>query len=68
RATFTTRDGGTVERTLNIADTTENLGMKYLTVEDIDNGAPGSYKVKIYGEGEYSGSLTCTYKVENPKK
>ena len=63
KAAFTTRDGRTVERTLKVTDTTEKDGIKSLSFDDIDNGAPGTYKVTIYGEGEYIGSITYTYKV-----
>ena len=63
RAVFTTRDGGSVERTLKATDAIEDNGIKSLTFDDIDNGAPGTYKVTIYGEGEYTGSITYSYKV-----
>ena len=64
RAVCTVRDGGSVERELSFSKAVDDSGKKCITLNDIDNGSPGTYKIEIYGAGEYTGKVTLNYKVE----
>ena len=57
--TCSTRQGGTVVKTITRADIKD----KKLVLSDIDNHAPGTYTILIKSVGKNTGSLKLTYKV-----
>ena len=59
----TTRDQQTVYKYIYPRKAKYEKGKANITVTGIDNGAPGSYKITVYGMGEFTGSKSLSYKV-----
>lgn len=59
----TTRDKQTVYKYIYPSVAVYENGKANITVTGIDNGAPGSYKITVYGLGGFTGSKPLSYKV-----
>ena len=60
----TTRDGSTVEKRIDLTKVSPKNGVKKVVIDDIDNGSPGNYKLKVYPSGGFTGILNLTYHVQ----
>ena len=59
KVTCSTRNGGTVTKSI----TADQMSNNTIVLDDIDNGVPGDYVIRIKGDGINTGNLKLTYKV-----